>query len=167
MDKEKKHHRSTTANSSATNNKPFATIREEDTTATISVSAPTTKQMISKGVQVSRGYNHTLHKIKPLHRTSSASSTESIISIGRSTTNRSARSTTATSDRDKGESHRRSSRVGGGGGSGNRHSGDERQPTGSSGSSHRRHHTISSRDTSVEDVHRQQHHRSRREKSEK
>lgn len=41
------------------------------------------KLMHSKGVQVSRGYNHTLHKIKPLHRTSSASSTESIISVGR------------------------------------------------------------------------------------
>lgn len=39
--------------------------------------------MHSKAVQVSRGYNHTLHKIKPLHRTSSASSTESIISVGR------------------------------------------------------------------------------------
>lgn len=112
--------------------------------------------MISKGVQVSRGYNHTLHKIKPLHRTSSASSTESIISIGRSA-QRSTR-TNASSERIKGESRRSSGRQA-------TSSGDERQRTNASGSN-RRHH-ISSRDTSVEDLHRQQTHRSRRSGNDK
>lgn len=64
--------------SRSNSSQPFDTIREEG-----SPLVPAPKTMLSKGVQVSRGYNHTLHRIKPLHRTSSASSTESITSVGR------------------------------------------------------------------------------------
>ncbi|XP_037050568.1 uncharacterized protein LOC119084610 isoform X1 [Bradysia coprophila] len=56
--------------------KPFDTIEEEK-------EKMPKKQMESKAVQVSRGFNETLTRIKPLSRVSSASSSESVSSAGR------------------------------------------------------------------------------------
>lgn len=57
--------------------KPFDTIEEEKEKLP-------KKEMQSKGVQVSRGFNEILTRIKPLTRVSSASSSESVSSTGRS-----------------------------------------------------------------------------------
>lgn len=57
--------------------KPFDTIEEEKEKIP-------KKHMESKAVQVSRGFNEVLTRIKPLSRVSSASSSESVSSAGRS-----------------------------------------------------------------------------------
>lgn len=124
--------------------KAFDTIKEEEN----GMQQKQQKSMLSKGVQVSRGYNHTLQKIKPLHRTSSASSSESIISIGR-TTARMRPSSSGTTPKSSTEklNKERSHQIGSSKSSRRRHQSDSL----TSNTSKRRD-TLSSRENSAEDV---------------
>lgn len=125
-----------------TNSIPFDTIEEE---------AP--KTMKSKAVQVSRGYNQILHKIKPLHKTSSASSSESINSLKR---------TSSTSNHQKSERHRSSTAESK---TSRRKCSKEHPQTIYYGPSKKRD-NLSSRENSMEEINKEQH-RSRKSSSSK
>lgn len=141
--------------------KAFDTIKEEE-------SGIHQKQhksaMLSKAVQVSRGYNHTLQKIKPLHRTSSASSTESIISIGRSTRLRPSTETTPRSSTEKLNKERNSQQPGSGKSNRRRHhqSDNVASYTGGGSASSKHRDILSSRENSTEDIRQASHQRLRR-----
>lgn len=111
--------------------KPFDTIEEEKEKIP-------KKQMQSKAVQVSRGFNETLTRIKPLSRVSSASSSESVSSTGR-TRQSSHRSTVRSTERAVHDSSKCS-----------RHNGHSSRSSHGSRSSRRT--NSSSHDHSVEDV---------------
>lgn len=73
--------------------KPFDTIEEEKEKLP-------RKHMESKAVQVSRGFNEILTRIKPLSRVSSASSSESVSSAGRTRTRQSSHKSTSRTSSD-------------------------------------------------------------------
>ncbi|KAJ6646459.1 hypothetical protein Bhyg_01670 [Pseudolycoriella hygida] len=120
--------------------KPFATIEEEK-------EKNPKKVMESKAVQVSRGFNEILTRIKPLRQPSSASSSESVSSTGRTRTRQlSHKSTSRTSSEN--QSPRDSSKCS----RHNGHSSRDGHLRSSNGSRSSRQTNSSSHENSVEDI---------------
>lgn len=119
--------------------KPFDTIEEEKEKIP-------KKNMESKAVQVSRGFNEVLTRIKPLTRVSSASSSESVSSAGR--TRQSSQKSTSRTSSDTSKSVRDSSKC-------TRHNGHSSRDghlRSSHGSRSSRQTNSSSNENSIEDI---------------